>query len=34
MSFINILTADKGSGYDFLEKSGCNIEKLRVDNES
>jgi dCMP deaminase len=20
--------ADKGSGYDFLEKSGCNVEKL------
>ena len=30
----NSYDADKGSGLDFLEKSGCNVEKIRVDNES
>lgn len=30
----NSYNADKGSGLDFLEKSGCNVEKIRVDNES
>jgi len=30
----NSYDADKGSGLDFLEKSGCNIEKISVDNES
>lgn len=30
----NSYDADKGSGLEFLEKSGCNVEKIRVDNES